>query len=142
MKAITKAEAAYMAAVAELGCINSKRINFNEGCGQMAIRLKKIRDFAQGQDCTTNTPGCNYDIETSRLIHYRSHDDGAGIALKPDDSSAAIACSGCDLWLGEGNRGSKATDSQGIADYCNRQFYWFRGCRRTWRLLIENGVLK
>jgi hypothetical protein len=112
------------------------------------IRLKKIRDSARGQDCTVNSPHCNYLPETVRLIHYRSHDDGSGTALKPDDTSAAYACSGCDEWLGEGNRGSKVeiTATPGhrnsILEYYERQWYWFRACRRTWKLLIENGVLK
>jgi len=108
----------------------------------MVIRIKKIRDSARGQDCTVNGPYCNYLPETVRFIHYRTLEDNAGTGLKPDDSAGCYACSDCDSWLGEGNRGSKATDSQGIAEYCNRQFYWFRACRRTWKLLIENGVLK
>jgi hypothetical protein len=106
------------------------------------IRLKKIRDSAKDEDCTVQSPGCNYDPATTRFLHYRSPDDGAGVGLKPDDTSGVYGCSNCDNWLGEGNRGAKATDSQGIADYCNRPFYWFRGMRRTWRRLVEKGVLK
>ena len=104
------------------------------------IRLKKIRDSAKDEACTVQSSDCNGDPETTRLIHYRTLEDGAGTGFKPDDTSAVYACSDCDLYLGEGNRGSK--DIPLTYEYFERQMLWFRAMRRTWALLVTNGVLK
>ena len=104
------------------------------------IRIKKIRDSAKGEDCTVNSPWCNYTPETTRLIHYRTLGDNAGTGFKPNDTSACYSCSECDRFLGEGNRGSKEIPR--TFEYYERQELWFRAMRRTWDLLIENGVLK
>jgi len=106
------------------------------------IRLKKITNSARDENCTINGPYCNYLPETVRFIHHRTLDDGAGTGIKPDDICGCFACSACDLWLGEGNRGSKETDPIKVNEYLNRQWYWFRGVRRTLRRLIEKEVLK
>ena len=97
------------------------------------IRIKKIRDSARGQDCTVNSPWCNHDPETTVFAHYGEPGE-KGMGLKPDDTSGAYACSGCHDWLdGRAHNNGK---------YQDMAFYWFKGMRRTWRLLIENGVLK
>ena len=66
------------------------------------------------------------------LAHYGEPDE-KGMGLKPDDTSAAYACSCCHDWL-DGRVHGNCEISKG--------FYWFRGMRRTWKLLVENGVLK
>jgi hypothetical protein len=96
------------------------------------IRLKKIRNSARGQDCTVNSPWCNYDPDTVVFAHYGEPGE-KGMGLKPDDTSGAYACSSCHDWL-DGRAGS-------IRDG-DRTWYWFRAMRRTWKLFIENGVLK
>ena len=98
------------------------------------IRLKKIRDSARGQDCTANIVSvCNYDIDTTVFGHFGEPDE-KGQSLKPDDTSGAYLCSCCHDVL------------DGRVPYNfelgERLWYWFRSCRRTWKLLIENGVLK
>ena len=107
------------------------------------IRLDKLRKAAKGQMCMVNSPVCNHSPETSRLIHYRSHDDGAGMGLKPNDSSATIACSECDTWLGEGNRKPKLySNPTDWFNYYERQERWFRAMRRFWEYLLREGILK
>lgn len=96
------------------------------------IRLKKIRDSARGQDCTVQSPFCNHNPETVVFAHYGEPGE-KGVGLKPDDTSGAYACSSCHDYL------------DGRAHHTEahiKRDYWFRAMRRTWKLLIENGVLK
>ena len=105
------------------------------------IRIKKIRDSAKGQDCTVNSPWCNNNPETVVFAHYGEPGE-KGIGLKPDDTSGAYACSDCHDRLDL----RKKWDLGLLNDYGvalgSRQWHWFRAMRRTWKLLIENGVLK
>jgi len=96
------------------------------------VRLKKIRDSARGQDCTVNGPTCNHNPETVVFAHYGEPGE-KGMGLKPDDTSGAYACSDCHDWLDGRVYNIRTQD---------HQWYWFRAMRRTWKLLIENGVLK
>ena len=98
------------------------------------IRLKKIRDSARGQDCMVESSWCNHNPETVVFAHYGEPGE-KGMGLKPDDTSGVYACSDCHDYL------------DGRAHINNRQdhviqWLWFRAMRRTWRLLVENGVLK
>ena len=96
------------------------------------IRLKKIRESARGQACTVVSPWCNGNPETVVFAHYGEPGE-KGIGLKPDDTSGMYACSACHDWI-DGRTSPK--DAHLKRDYC------FRAMRRTWKLLIENGVLK
>ena len=54
-----------------------------------------LRKAARGRPCQIRIPGvCNHNAETSVLAHYRHHGFG-GVAIKPPDLLAAIACSDC-----------------------------------------------
>jgi len=99
------------------------------------VRLKKIRDSARGQDCTVNGPTCNHNPETVVFAHYGEPGE-KGMGLKPDDTSGAYACSACHDVL-DGRVASSAC----MGDV-QKTWYWFRAMRRTWKLLLENGVLK
>ena len=100
------------------------------------IRLKKIRDSARGQECTVAIYGvCNSDTETTVFAHYGEPGE-KGIGLKPDDTSGAYACSKCHDVLD-----GRVTSTACYGDV-QKTWYWFRACRRTWKLLVENGVLK
>jgi len=100
------------------------------------VRIKKIRDSAKGQDCTVETPWCNHNPETVVFAHYGAPGE-KGMGLKPDDTSGVYACSAChDALDGRNNNFRKDRDDD------IRDWYWFRGMRRTWKLLVENGVLK
>jgi len=100
---------------------------------QKPIRIKKIRESARGQDCAAGVIGiCNGNQETTVLAHYGEAGE-KGMGLKPDDTSAAYLCSSCH----DAMDGRVPGMTQG-----SREYAWFRAMRRTWRLLIENGVLK
>ena len=106
----------------------------------LMIRIKKIRDSARNQECTVQSPWCNHNPETVVFAHYgEPGEKGAG--LKPDDSSGAYSCSSCHDWLDGRFTPTNMTAQQLLAD-SEKQWYWFRGMRRTWKLLIENEVLK
>ena len=97
---------------------------------QQAIRSKKLRDSARGQDCTFNVVGvCNYNPETSVLCHI----DGEfkGIGLKNHDVSAAIGCSDCHAWLDQ-HRGSEE----------DRLFYSLRALVRTLVYWVNEGLIR
>ena len=96
------------------------------------IRIKKIRDSARGMDCTVQSPWCNHNPETTCFAHYGEPGE-KGMGLKPDDTSGVYACSSCHDALD----GRTKWDNQ-----ASKEWYWFRGMRRTWKLLIENEVLK
>lgn len=98
--------------------------------------MKKIRDSAKGQDCTANTPWCNHNPETVVFAHYGEPGE-KGVGLKPDDTSGAYVCSDCHDHL-DGRKRWYVNHHINIP----KQDYWFRAMRRTWKLLIENGVLK
>ncbi len=98
------------------------------------IRLKKIRDSAKMQDCTMNSVCCNYSPETVIFAHYGEPGE-KGTGLKPDDTSGAYLCSGCHDWADR-----RTSNGEYLAG--DAQYYWFRAMRRTWKLLVENGVLK
>ena len=114
----------------------------------MPIRIKQIRDSARGQPCTIEIPDvCNHDPETTVLAHYQAPGHG-GMGTKPDDSSAAYSCSSChDVldgrvpygWMPANEPGKLfiAGDDRSVL----QEWYWFRGMRRTWKLLLENEVL-
>ena len=94
------------------------------------IRIKKIRDSARNQDCQVNSPWCNRNPETVVACHYGEPGE-KGVGIKPDDTSIFYGCSACHT----------AIDTHKMCE-TEEIWYCFRACRRTWKLLIENGVLK
>lgn len=97
------------------------------------IRSKKIRDAARGQDCTFNIAYvCNYDNSTTVLAHLS--DESHGMGQKADDISAAFACHECHQVVDF--RAPNAHYKE------NAEFYMRRAMVRTWRKLIEMGVIK
>ena len=102
----------------------------------MPVRIKKIRDSARNQDCTVKSPWCNYNPETTVFAHYGEPGE-KGIGIKPDDSSGVYACSTCHDWLD-----GRYTPPKGTYPWADKTAFWFKGMRRTWRLLLENEVLK
>ena len=104
--------------------------------GREMIRSKKIREAARGQDCTFNIAYvCNYDNSTTVLAHLP--DESHGIGQKADDISAAFACSACHDAL-DGRDGKLHF----LLQTGDREYYMRRAMVRTWRKLIEMGVIK
>jgi hypothetical protein len=58
----------------------------------MRVKSTKLRQSAQGQECTLRLYCCNGDPETTVLAHI-GRDSGMGI--KASDNMAVFACSSC-----------------------------------------------
>lgn len=104
----------------------------------MKIQSKKIRDAAKGEDCSLNILGaCNYDPATTVLAHLP--DESHGMARKADDISACFACSSChDVIDG---RAMWPASNEPFSGW-HKEWYMRRAMVRTWRRLIEKGVVK
>lgn len=96
------------------------------------IRSKKLRDSANGQDCTLNIAGiCSYDSATTVLAHLP--DESHGMSQKADDISGAFACSQCHDCI-DGRHTVKLSNE-------DKEFYMRRGQNRTWRKWIDMGLV-
>ena len=63
------------------------------------IRSKKARRSARDEECTMNSPNCNYNPETTVLCHSNKQEHGAGWSIKASDEFSFYGCSGCNLWF-------------------------------------------
>lgn len=99
------------------------------------IRSQKLRDSARGEVCTFSIIGaCNADHETTVLCHLPD-DSGTGkMGGKSEDFCAAYGCSSCHAVI-DGRVKNILTES-------DRQWYMRRAMVRTWRRMIEKGLIK
>lgn len=96
------------------------------------IRSKKLRDSANGQECTLNIAGvCLYTTDTTILAHLP--DESHGMAQKSDDISAAFACDACHSVI-DGRHTVTLTPE-------DKEFYMRRAQTRTTRYWYENGFI-
>lgn len=99
----------------------------------MAIKSKKIRESARGEDCTFNIVNvCNYDPHTTVLCHLP--DESKGMGRKSDDISSAYGCSSCHDAIDGRAQGAFLDDGE-------KEWYMRRAMVRTWRILIEEGII-
>ena len=98
------------------------------------MRSNAIRLSAKGEECTFQIVGvCNHNPETTVLCHLP--DESHGIGRKSDDISAAYGCSACHDAID--HRISRAGwDSE------NSEWYMRRALIRTWRRMVEKGIVK
>lgn len=100
---------------------------------QTPIISKPIRSAARGEECTFNIPGvCTYDPDKTVLCHLP--DESHGMARKSDDISAAFGCAECHGVIDGRNYNMLLSPE-------DRQFYMKRAMVRTWRRLIEKGII-
>jgi len=100
---------------------------------------QQIRDSARGEQCTLKICGiCNGDPTTTVLAHLP--DESHGMAKKSDDISACYACAAChDAADGRKQAEWQADD---IYEFLNHSDWYFRRAMvRTWRRLIEKGII-
>jgi len=94
------------------------------------MRSRALLDSAHGEDCTIGSPFCNHNPETTVAAHMPDGSGTGKVGGKSDDWCIAFACSDChtfiDSYVGGGER----------------EFYIRRGLVRTWRRLIEMGIIK
>ena len=100
----------------------------------MAIVSKKIRNAARDEACTVNIVGvCSYDPTTTVLAHLP--DESKGLGIKADDISSCFSCAACHDCL-DGRRPWPESEEP-YRDWSSR-----RAMVRTWRRLVELGVIK
>ena len=104
------------------------------------LRLAKITKAARGEPCTVESPWCVGGEDTTVACHYGDPGE-KGTATKPDDSSVVFACCGCHDYL-DGRVQPVAGNNEQLLAVMQKEWYWFRAMRRTWRRLIEIGTLK
>ena len=82
------------------------------------------------------SPDCYLHTETVRACHLNDalgRDQGKGKGIKADDFAIFFGCQGCEDWYTSGY----IDDGRAIRDW-----YAFRAVLRTWRRLLDKGVLK
>lgn len=95
------------------------------------IRSAAIRAAAFEEDCTLRVPGvCRNDTRTTVACHSNFGEDGHGKSIKADDIFVAFGCFHCHQWLDEG----KASRDE-------KRDVFHRGMKKTWKRLIEKGVI-
>lgn len=96
------------------------------------IQSPAIRRAAQGELCTVQIAGlCRHDPATTVLAHLP--DESGGMGRKSDDISAVFACDICHDCI-DGRR-------PWGEEYDVRDWYMRRAMVRTWRRLVEMGVI-
>lgn len=94
------------------------------------IRSQKLRDSARNEECTFRVIGvCSEDWSTTVLCHLP--DESHGGSRKSDDHCAAYGCFTC----------HSVIDSNRLPE-SDKQFYIHRAMVRTWRRMIEKGLVK
>lgn len=64
---------------------------------KQAIRSKKIRESAKGEQCTFVGSTCNHDTKTTVFCHLDRTYAGKGMRIKSDDIFGFYACSNCHI---------------------------------------------
>ncbi len=93
---------------------------------------KKIRKSAQGEDCTLNSPWCNYDPSTTVFCHLNESFAGKSTGQKADDIAGFFGCAEC----------HRVYDQGYLKALPDADWYLLRAMYRTLRKLIDKGVLK
>ncbi|MGZ8220021.1 MAG: nuclease domain-containing protein [Methylobacter sp.] len=95
--------------------------------------MSRLRKAAEGQECQIRIPGvCSGIDEQSVLCHM----NGAGLALKEDDTEAAIGCFNCHQAVD----GKPVSKHPYTADEILLMFY--QGCRRTRDMFRRKGLIE
>lgn len=96
---------------------------------RLPYRNQKIRDAAKGEECTMNSPWCNYDATTVVFCHLNESYAGKGGSQKADDIAGFFGCSECHRIYDAGKLEAP-------------EFYVLRAYYRTLRRLLDRGILK
>ena len=99
---------------------------------RIRIESKAIRNAANGELCTVQIAGiCRHSTETTVLAHLP--DESGGMGRKSDDLSGVFACDLCHDCI-DGRR-------PWGGEYEAREWYQRRAQVRTWRRLVELGIV-
>lgn len=105
------------------------------------LRVPKILKAANGAPCMMDSPVCNHDLETTVFCHLNFEWAGKGMGQKADDTAGFFGCSECHRWFDETSKYRPRVSYQELDDEDVLKFIAFRACVRTWRYLVETGVL-
>ncbi len=94
--------------------------------------MSKLRKASKGQQCQIRIPGvCNHDPATVVLCHI----NGAGTALKHDDTEAAFGCFNC----------HSAVDGKPVVKHSftpeQIKLMHYEGCLRTREIFRKTGLI-
>lgn len=98
-------------------------------------RNRAILQSARGQECTYNGPICNYDRSTVVFCHSDYSEDGKSMGQKADDFAGFFGCSECHK--------THARLIPNLIDWVNinGRDRFHRAMKRTWRILLDMGVI-
>lgn len=97
-------------------------------------RNKKIREAAEGEECTMHSEYCNHNPETTVAAHSPFGLDGKGLGIKSNDFNVAFLCSLCHDALD--GRISAGWDREW------REILFGRAHRKTLERLFELEIIK
>ena len=97
------------------------------------VRSAKIRQSAHGEQCTLNSPKCNYNSETVVWCHSNFSEHGKGYGIKAHDIFGFYGCSACHDWFDR---------RAGLNSEEERRFRLSQAHARSLLRLIEKGVVK
>lgn len=99
----------------------------------MNFKSTKIRRAARDEQCTMQTPWCNYNAETTVFCHLNEQFAGKGIGIKAMDIGF-FACYNCHAVY---DRRMQPSEEYKQDEY----FYLLRAVVRTLQRLIERGII-
>ncbi|MGW8178839.1 MAG: nuclease domain-containing protein [bacterium] len=98
-------------------------------------RNKKILAAAKGQPCYLRIPGvCTGGGADTVACHSNLGEDGKGGSQKADDCFISFGCQAChDEYDGRTHKSGLSSDFL--------QYFFDRGMKRTWRNLLDRGII-
>ena len=99
---------------------------------RIPYRNKKILKAAKGESCTMNSPWCTYINDETCFRHLNESYAGKGGNQKADDYAGFFGCQGCENWYALNTDITREEKS----------WYLLRAVIRTWRRLLDKGVIK
>jgi hypothetical protein len=103
-------------------------------------RTTPERQAARGQPCFMNVANvCNYNLETTVLIHFRWLGD-CGMSIKPSDAQGCPGCSNCNAWTDSPTPQQVEACGGRVAYERDRNFYALRALVRMRKLDMENAA--
>lgn len=95
------------------------------------IRSKRARDSARGEECTMNSPDCNYNPETTVLCHSNMERHGKGRGIKASDQWTFYGCSACNYYYDSGK-----------ADRDMKERLFWKAWERTQQRFKDKGLME
>lgn len=99
------------------------------------IEIPKLLRAAKDEECQFQGPTCQGGTDTTVAMHSNMGEDGKGMGQKADDIYICFGCNACHCFLDGGY------SNKGYSQWQVEEMF-HRGMKRTWRRLIEKGVLR